>query len=226
MIGHHTIDSEGNTSPTDFLDFTRNVVIRFLRERPQNKVQLSLICVMVRVDPATGEVTNEEQSSFNSRQESVFGSTDLEEVYERMVAKMLEAFATYLRNGNGWMLKRVVRLDITLSRLGPLRGSSHIGLPKVIAKRKALINMENDYDECFKWAVTRALNPVEKNQRVTKELREQSEELDWDGIEFPTPCLERVFKKFERNNNVSLLVFGHEDTVSNTYACSSSACSS
>ena len=218
VVGHYTIHFEGNNSPTDFLNSTRNVVIRFLRERPQNKVQLSLICVMVRVDSATGEVTAEEQSSFNSKQQSVFGSTDLEEVYERIVSKMLEAFATYLRSGSGWMLKSVVRLDITLNRLRPLRGSSHIELPKVIAKRKALINMENDGDECFKWAVTRALNPVEKNpQRVTKELRGQSEELDWDRIEFLMPCLERVFKTFERNNNVSLLVFGYEDTVNNTY---------
>ena len=116
------------------------------------------------------------------------------------------------------MLKRAVRLDITLSRLRPLRGSSHIELPKVIAKRKALINMKNEDEECFKWAVTRALNPVDKDpQQVTKELRKQSEELNWDGIESPTPCSERVFKKFERNNGVSLLVFGHEVTVNKTY---------
>ena len=169
VIVRHTIHSEGNTSPRDVLNFTRNVVIRFLREIPQNKV---LICVMVRVDPVTGEVTNEEQASFNSRQEIIFGPTDLEEVYERMFAKMLEAFATYLKNGSGWVLKRVVRLDITFSRLRPLRGSSHIPLPERISKRKALINMENEDEECFNWAVTRALNPVEKNlQRVTKELR-------------------------------------------------------
>ena len=147
-------------------------------------------------------------SSFNSRQETIFGSTDLEEVYERMVAKMLEAFATYLKNGSAWMLKKVVRLDITLSRLRPLRGSSHIPFPERILKRKALINMENEDEESFKWAVTRTLNPVEKNpQCVTKEVRQQSEGLDWSGIEFPTPCLGRVFKKFEKNNNVSLLVF-------------------
>ena len=135
-----------------------------------------------------------------------------------MVAKRLEAFATYLRNGSGWMLKSVFRLDNTLSRLRPLRGSSHIELPKVTARRNALINMQN-YDQfCFKWAVTRTLNPVGKNlQPVTRELRKQSEELDWDGIEFRTPCLERVFKMFERNNNVSLLVFGHKATVNNTY---------
>ena len=78
--------------------------------------------------------------------------------------------------------------------------------------------MKNDDQECFKWAVTRTLNPVDKDpQRVTKELRKQSEELNWDGMGFPTPCSERVFKKFERNNNVALLVFGHEATVNNTY---------
>ena len=66
--------------------------------------------------------------------------------------------------------------------------------------------------------MTRALNPVEKNpQRVTKELRRQSEELNWDGIGFLTPCSERVFKKFEKNNDISLLVFGHEVTVNKTY---------
>ena len=218
VIGHHAIHSMGNTSPTDFLDYVRDVVIRFLGKNPPNKVQISLICVMVRVIPATGKVTSEEQASFNSRQESIFESTNLEEVYERMVAKMLEAFATYLRNGSGWMLKKVVRLDITLSRLRPLRGSSHMELPKRISKRKALINMQNLDKFCFKWAVTRALNPVGKDpQRITKKLRKQSEKLDWQGIEFPTPCLERMFKKFESNNDVSLLMFGHEETRNNTY---------
>ena len=82
VVGNNTIHSEGNTSPTDFLNFVRNVVIRFLRERPRNKIQLSLICVMVRVNPVNGEVTNEEQASFNSKQESVFEPTDMEAVYD------------------------------------------------------------------------------------------------------------------------------------------------
>ena len=79
-------------------------------------------------------------------------------------------------------------------------------------KKKAIINMKNEDVECFKHSVTRALNPVDKDpQRITKELREQSKQLNWDGIEFPTPCSERMFRKFENNNNVSVLVFGHND---------------
>ena len=128
-----------------------------------------------------------------------------------MTAKILEAFATYQQNGSGWMLKDVLRVDITLSRLRPLRGSSHVELPEGLEKRRALINMANKDEECFKWAATRALNPVDKDpQRVTKLLREQAKELCWDGVEFPAPCSERVFRKFEKNNGISLRVFGYQ----------------
>ena len=210
VVGHHTINSIGKTSPRDFLNFTRNAVIGFIRERPRNKVLLNLICVMIRRDPATDRVIDEDQTSFNSIQESVFESTNLEEVYERMITKILESFSTYLKNGSGWVLKEVVRLDITLSRLRPLRGSSHIPLPKSILRKNALINMKNEDDECFKWAVTRALNPVNEDSKiVTEELREQSEQLNSDGIGYPTPCSERVFRKFQNNNDVSILVFGY-----------------
>ncbi len=46
--------------------------------------------------------------------------------------------------------------------------------------------MKNDDDQCFKWAVTRALNPVNKDSdRITKELKNQAKKLNWDGITFP-----------------------------------------
>lgn len=46
--------------------------------------------------------------------------------------------------------------------------------------------MNNEDEECFKWCVTRALNPVAQNaERVTKVLREQAKKLDWDGLKFP-----------------------------------------
>ena len=45
----------------------------------------------------------------------------------------------------------------------PLGDSSYIPLPKFLAAKKAIINLKNEDDECFKWAITRAINPVEKN---------------------------------------------------------------
>ena len=56
-----------------------------------------------------------------------------------------------------------MKLDINIIAYSPLRGSSYIELPKELAVKKAIINMKNEDDQCFKWAVTRALNPVDKN---------------------------------------------------------------
>ena len=65
----------------------------------------------------------------------------------------------------------------------PLGGTSYIPLPKFLAAKKAIINLKNKDDECFKWAITWALNPVEKNsERIDKELRETSKTLIFQSI--------------------------------------------
>ena len=37
-----------------------------------------------------------------------------------------------------------------------------IDLIKTLKSKKAIINMKNEDGQCFKWCVTRALNPMEK----------------------------------------------------------------
>ena len=189
-------------------------MISSIRGRPENKVHLVLFCEMERIDPVTGEVAETVESSFRTLQEPVYRSTDLETVYERMTAKMLESFSAYLRNESGWMFKRILRLDTTFSRNRPVRGSSYIPLPEGLKKTGSLINVQNKKDHhCFKWAILRAIHPTFQKgghpERID-DLKEHVDELNWDGIEFPTPCSERIYKKFEKNNDISLLVFGHE----------------
>lgn len=36
------------------------MVIKFIKERPQNKIQFHLICNMIKVNPATGDITTED----------------------------------------------------------------------------------------------------------------------------------------------------------------------
>ena len=82
---------------------------------------------------------------------------------------------------------------------------------KSLINRKATINMKCEDGESFKWAVTRALNPITKSsERVTKILIRQSKNYNWDSIDFPTP-LEQV-KTFEKNNNMLVNVFGFDES--------------
>ena len=62
----------------------------------------------------------------------------------------------------------------------------NIRVPVFLAAIKAIINLKNEDDECFKWVITRALNPVEKNsERIDKNLRETSKVHNWEGLKFP-----------------------------------------
>ena len=80
-------------------------------------------------------------------------------------------------------------------------------IPESLWFKKVVANMENYNEESFKWSVARSLNPVEKNpQWITRDLRRQTEQYNWEGISFPTPLSQ--IETFEKNNNVLVNVFG------------------
>ena len=84
---------------------------------------------------------------------------------------------------------------------------------KVSTARKAIINLKNENDECFKWAITRALNPVENHPEcIDRELRETSKVLNWRGLKFPVNFSD--INKFENHNSsISVNVFGYEKLI-------------
>ena len=66
-------------------------------------------------------------------------------------------------------------LDLHTVKNKPLGGSSYIPLPAFLAAKKVIINLKNEDDDCFKWAITRALNPVKNYpERIHRKLRETS----------------------------------------------------
>ena len=79
-------------------------------------------------------------------------------------------------------------------------GIKTMALPKWIEDKKAIINMKCDGCFSFKYAVTRALYPVEKRTGIVcKVLEEQSEGLDWSSVVVPD---------FERNNGIGINLIG------------------
>lgn len=86
-----------------------------------------------------------------------------------------------------------------------MRGSSFVDLPLQVKNKHACVNVKNDDDACFAWAVVSALHPTQShNDRVTK-YPHYSTVLKLDGITFPI-CREQV-PKFEKNNDISVNIY-------------------
>ena len=209
----YTIDGADGIDATSFLDAVRPQVVSLLTKNRGVKVQFNLMCVMEKADMKSGEVV-EAEPNFKSKTEIILDSTDVGEIYINAVDKIKESMASYQMRGSNWRFKAVAKLDIDTSGYEPLKGNSYIPLPEYLANKKAIINLKNTDDECFKWCITRALNPIQNNpHRITRDLIEQSEKLDWRGIQFPVAADANIIGKFERNNNISVNVFGYEREV-------------
>ena len=201
--------------PATFLKVVKPKVLSEIFSR-ETKIYMSLKCVMGKLNPADNvEVTDE--THFRSKCQVLLDEMEYGELYDKISETLLESFAKYQKNGSGWRLKSVEHLDVRVFKYKPLKGSSYIPLPKKLKNKKAIINIANkDDDECFKWAVARALNMVEDHpERVTKTLREQSEQYNWQDISFPT-TLENI-KKFDTNNNMLINVFGFDEEKNCVY---------
>ena len=210
-----TIEGRDDFDPPSYLRAAQPSVVGLIENNLNQgvKVKLVLQCDMERINPATGDVITA-FPYFRSKLKVITQKDAITEAYMEMNDEVLENIASYQREGSGWRFKSVKSLDIHLDRYEPLRGSSYIPLPKVLANKKAIINVQNVNDnECFKWAITSAIYPVASGSanRVVK-YRENSKKFDWDGISFPTTL--REIDKFERQNStVSVNVFGYEKEV-------------
>ena len=206
------IDGKPGYDPKTFFQKTRNILIKIFKENQNTKMKMILICQMQKTDLTTGE-TIEVEADFHSDIEINIAEKDKNKLFDKMIARIAEVLANFQQSGSNWVFQQIQRLELHFANWQPLGGSTFIPLPAKIKNKKAVINPKNEDNQCFKWCVVRALNPVKKNsERITKELIEQAKSLNWNGLKFPVDL--KQIKIFENNNpSISINVFGYEEEV-------------
>ena len=106
------------------------------------------------------------EAAFHSKTEVNLESTNSNELFSKMKETVLESLAKFQRQGSNWRFHSVLSLDHHTVKYVPLGGSSYIPLPAFLAATKAIVSLKNEDDDCFIWAITRALNSVEKTLNV------------------------------------------------------------
>jgi hypothetical protein len=167
------------------------------------KFYFDLQCLMVKY--LDGEIITQDTRWISSRRVS---ATNKDELFAKLQSSIdlikqkipdLEA-----RNGSMWIFKKVLTLDLHIGRYQPLKGSSYVALPEKLKLKNAIINVQNDDNKCFKWAILSALHPPScKPYRVSK-YKNIDHNLKFP--QFPTPISD--IHKFERDNNISVNLYG------------------
>ena len=182
----------------EFLQKVRINVQKLMRENRRTRVRMILTCEMTRKE-LFSESTQILNTFFNSETVKNLEGTDESAVYDRSIQAIEERIQNFNQRGSNWKFERVLSLDIHFTDFIPLRGSTFLPLPR---------NMKNDDDQCFMWSVTRARHPVNVHpERITKELKDQSERLDWSGLKFPVDLKQIIiFEKLILKSPLMFLV--------------------
>jgi hypothetical protein len=60
--------------------------------------------------------------------------------------------------GSSWSLKRIDGIQLRTNKVNPVGGGTYIKLPKCIEDKKAVINVQNTDNKCFKYAILSKYN--------------------------------------------------------------------
>ena len=190
-----------------FMEQARNTIVNELSKNRNTKIFFSINAKMRRLEG--GFETFGSRNLQIKEAKIILEGTDLNKLYDEIMDEINEKMEILQdTGGSGWIFEGVENIEILTVPYEPLRGSKYMELPKHIADKKAVINIRNKDEECFKWCVLRALNPTQSNpHRVDKKLREAEKTINMEGIDIPTK-IEDITKFENQNVGIGIVVLG------------------
>lgn len=165
-----------------------------------------------------GEKKEQEKLYIHSSVQTLDIESSVGEFYRDTVTDfVLQKVENIQLRGSGFRLSEIKELTIQINSYDPFGGSSYIELPKFLKNKKAIINVKNNDNQCFKYAIWSALShaseeteqsrKIKNAERVSKyENCEHEHELNFTGINFPVE-LKSITKFEELNPSISINVY-------------------
>ena len=195
---------------------------KLLPELRRFKFVITLVLVFKKIE--SKDKTKFDNFYSGSKAEIIINESDIENVFQSIYTAIISNIQKSLGKCSGWIIDSAIDYTISISKYNPLAGSSYIKLCKELDHpRKGWINIQNTYDECFKWSIVRYLNPANHHpERITKSNRDFAKKLDFKGIKFPVKI--RDIHKIEKKNSTGISVFGYENKEKHSIYVSKKCC--
>ena len=168
--------------PISLLRKIKPLVLEKLKQNPSTKQQITLECLMKKTNPATGETTID-KTHFHSYYEEIFSGSNFDEIYEKMLQKIILSFETFLQNSSLWKFEKSLKVILNINEIRRLQALCYIPLPKFLQDKKAIINPQNEDQKCLLWCV--AINELLKTtpdlkhpERITKILKKKADNFN------------------------------------------------
>ena len=80
---------------------------------------------------------------------------------ENVISKILKKLEDFQEGDSGWALHKIISLGININKYEIGTGGATYNIsPDQTLKKQACINVKNDDEKCFAWAIVSALYPL------------------------------------------------------------------
>lgn len=200
----------------DFFMTTKDTIINYLKNRVNNKGSIKCYFILLanfsKMIPGFDDEDqqNEYLDFYLSTKTMIMNnSIDIHDNFDSLLNYFMDAIENVKINSSGWVFENTVSIEIKTIKYKPLRGSSYIELPEWIKNKKCCVNVKNNDNECFKWAVLSCLFNSQANQDKlykVNQYKKFEDKVNWQNIKFPTKIDD--IQKFEKNNEtISINIF-------------------
>ena len=140
-----------------FLADNKNALFRLLQKILQSlkhiKFQIALNVKLAKQSMVEGEGRVSIQPWFLSNAQACYTEGICSKLH-RAMKQIVEHFDTFISEGSGWMLEKVLSLRLKVVRFRPFAGGcKSTKLPGAIARKQACISFECENNLCFAYAV-------------------------------------------------------------------------
>ena len=176
----YRIDGLPGMDPDTFFTRIRRFLVDLLSQETRTGAVRSQATMWIRFRKDDQMV----ELAFNSRVLNIYNLSNKNKKVTAMITHMTQQIENPALSDSKFIFDEVVCIDIDFHQLNLTRGSSYLPLPDWLARKKAIINPQNEDLECFKWVVIAATKwkEIDKNPQRISKLRSLETDFDWTGI--------------------------------------------
>ena len=119
---------------------------------------------------------------FPIRNRRLLHMDDFENEYDDGINGINNQLGKYMGEGSGWQMDSITSVTLNIAKYNPIRGSSYIETPKRIENKKAVINVKNNDNRCFEYAILASIYPAGKNAERVGKYKKYLPTLNTKGI--------------------------------------------
>ena len=214
---HQTLqefDLTPKTQTRDLIRFLKSLALKLERTLPEllrkhigMKVWLLVRVLYSKVDDDTKKI-----EAFHKTQPFIFMNLfQIRDEITKMLEQILTESAHFMRETSGHVYSNIVAATIQIAQHLPLVGEHFVDLPNHLVKKNAIVNVRNEDNRCFGYAVLSALHPsMGDHPNRPKQYENFFVQHNLQNIKYPVsqndiPALEDMLQV-----RINLFTFSHE----------------